>query len=78
MAIRRRTAPELIGFHFGWDQREVSENRYQSTVYINPAIYTIGENYACAPANNKPPRKMEGNWQEVGEYYGRKVFLLEI
>lgn len=35
--MTRRTAPEIIGFHFGWDMRDVSETRYQPTRYTNPA-----------------------------------------
>ena len=73
---KRRTAAEIIGFHFGSDMRDVSEGRYQPSVYRDPAIYVIGEDYVAAPADNRPPRKMPGRWQEIGEHYGRKVFLL--
>jgi len=74
---KRRTAAEIIGFHFGWDIADVSECRYQSTRYFSPSIYTLGENYYAAPSNNQPPKSMKGLWKEVGEHYGRKVFEME-
>lgn len=74
--IKRRTAAEIIGFHFSSDMREISESRYQPTRFTNPAIYTFGENYYAAPSNNRPPANMKGAWTEVGEHYGRKVFCL--
>lgn len=71
---KRRTAPEIIGFHLGWDMRDVSECRYQPTRYTSPGIYTLGPYYYAAPSNNKPPKNFPGPWKEVGEHYGRKVF----
>ena len=50
---KRRTAAEIIGFHFGWDIRDVSETRYQSTRYTAPAVYVIGDDYYAAPADNR-------------------------
>lgn len=75
---QRKTAAEIIGFHFGWDIRDVSENRYQPTRYSNPAIYLIGQDYYAAPSDNRTPRCEVGKpWVEVAEYYGRKVFYSE-
>ena len=72
MASKRRTAPEIIGTHLCWDMREVSEGRYQR--FANPAVYVCGRDYYCAPASGqKPPSGWQ--WDEVGEYYGRKVFI---
>lgn len=73
---RRRSAAEIIGFHFGADMRDVSEGRYQPTRYANPAIYTVGDDFCAAPSDNKPPRNFPGDWKEIGEHYGRKVFRL--
>lgn len=74
--MKRRTAPEIIGFHLGWDMREVSEGRYQR--YANPAVYVVGDDYYAAPADNRPPRHEVGKpWQEIAEYYGRKIFRSE-
>jgi hypothetical protein len=73
---KRRTAPEIIGFHFGWDMGEVSDTRYQPTRYQSPSIYVIGNDYVAAPATNTPPKNMPGAWVEIGEHYGRKVFCL--
>lgn len=75
---KRRTAPEIIGFHFGCDMRDVSEGRYQPTRYTNPGIYVLGSDYYAAPSNNQPPKNMPGDWKEIGEHYGRKVFCLEV
>lgn len=75
--IVRRTAANIIGFHFGWNITDVSETRYQSTRYTSPSIYVLGDSYYAAPANNLPPKNMKGAWEEIGEHYGRKVFELK-
>ena len=68
---KRRTAPEIIGFHLGWDIRDVSEGRYQR--HCNPAVYVCGSRYYCGPtAAQKLPSDFE--WSQVGEWYGRKVY----
>ena len=72
---KRRTAPEIIAFHFGWDMREVSETRYHPTRISNPAVYVIGDDYYAAPADNRAPKHQVGRpWEEFAEYYGRKIF----
>lgn len=72
-AEKRRTAPEIIGFHLGWDMRDVSEGRYQPSRYCNPAVYVASEDYFCAPTGKqKLPAGFA--WERVGEYYGRRVF----
>lgn len=73
---KRKTAPEIIGMHLCWDIADVSDGRYQPTRYASPSIYVCGDDYYAAPSNNKPPQKMAGDWVDVGEYYGRKVFML--
>jgi hypothetical protein len=68
-----KTAPEIIGFHLGWDMAEVSDARYQSTRFSSPGVYTCPHDYFCAPtAKQKPPKGFA--WKEVGEHYGRKVY----
>lgn len=74
IAPKKKTAPEIIGFHLGWDMREVSANRYQSTRYAAPAVYVCGSDYYCAPAGTQAPPK-GFRWKEAGEHYGRKVYL---
>lgn len=72
-AAKRRTAPEIIGFHFGNDMREISAGRYQR--YANPAVYVVGNDYYAAPSNKAPPKHdVGGPWQEIAEYYGRKIY----
>ena len=71
---KRRTAPEIIGTHLCWDMRDVSEGRYQPTRYHSPGVYVCGDDYFCAPtAAQKPP--VDWQWDAVGEYYGRTVFI---
>jgi hypothetical protein len=72
--VKRRTAPELIGFHLGWDMREVSDGRYQN--YTSPNVYVCGERYYCAPTTGQKPHESvaEHGWQLVGMYYGRNVY----
>ena len=73
----RRTAANIIAFHFGWNITDVSEGRYQSTRYASPSIYVLGDDYYAAPSNNLPPKNMKGDWKEIGEHYDRKVFELK-
>lgn len=71
---KRRTAAEIIGFHFCSDIRDIQDCRYQSTRYRD-AIYAIGDDYFAAPASNRPPAAEVGQpWEEIGEHYGRKVW----
>ena len=71
---KRRTAPELIGFHLGWDIADVSDGRYQPSRYQRPAVYVCGDDYYCAPSTGQRP-PADWQWDEVGEYYGRKVYI---
>jgi hypothetical protein len=73
---KRRTAPEIIAIHFCSDIRDITEGRYQR--YASPAVYVVGNDYYAAPANNATPRHdVGGPWQEIAQYYGRKVFRAE-
>ena len=73
---KRRTAPEIIAFHFGWDMTEVSESRYQPSVYSNPSVYTICNDQVCAPtASQRLPKDFD--WKPIGEHYGRTVYIAE-
>lgn len=74
--MKRRTAPECIGFFLGWDMRDVSETRYQR---YNPGVYVIGDDYMCCPPQGvKPPniglRGETTPWVRVGEAYGRAIY----
>jgi hypothetical protein len=76
---KRRTASEIIAFHFGWDMREMSESRYQPTRYASPAVYVVSDDYYAAPSDNRPPKYELGQpWREVAEYYGRKIYCSEM
>lgn len=69
-----KTAPEIIGFHLGWDIRDVTEGRYQR--YQSPNVYVCGSDYFCCPtATQKLPKNVSENpWDKVGTYYGRDVY----
>lgn len=70
--IKRRTAPECIGFRLGWNITDVSDNRYQAGRQSIP-VYTIGNDYMCCPpAGVKPPKGWD--WKEDGEAYGRTIY----
>jgi hypothetical protein len=76
MAAKRRTAAEIIAFYRCDDIREIQDCRYQPTRYASPAIYSIGEGYYAAPADNRPPRAEVGQpWECVGTFYNRKVYF---
>ena len=73
MTTKRRTAAEIIAFHFSADIRDIQDCRYQSTRYASPAVYTIGEYYYCSPnAGQAPPRDWTG-WERIGTHYERDV-----
>lgn len=72
---KRRTAAEIIAFHFCSDIRDVQETRYQSTRYVAPAVYVLSDDYYAAPADNRPPTYELGEpWEFVAEHYGRKIY----
>jgi len=74
----RRTAAEIISFHFCSDISDIRDSRYQPSRYRSPAVYVIGDDYFAAPSNNLPPSYEVGQpWVEIGEHYGRKVFMSE-
>lgn len=54
--MTRRTAANIIAFHFGWNITDVSEGRYQSTRYASPSIYVLGDDYYAAPRTTYRPR----------------------
>ncbi len=71
---KRRTAPEIIAFHFCVDMRDVSEGRYQPTRFVSPGVYVVGADYYCAPTTGqKLPATFA--WEKVGEHYGRPVMM---
>jgi hypothetical protein len=72
---KRRTAADIIATHLWSDIADVRDDRYQPTRYASPAIYNMGQDYYAAPSDNRCPKAEVGQpWEEVGEYYGRKVF----
>lgn len=77
--VKRRSAAEIIAFHFGWDMRDVSETRYQPSKYTSQAIYVIGDDYYCAPVIGQRPKwPCPGKaWRELAEHYGRKIYISE-
>lgn len=66
-------ANEIIAFHLGWDIRDLTDGRYQPTLYQNPSVYVASDDYFCAPTEKqKLPKGFK--WEAVGEHYGRKVY----
>lgn len=69
---RNKSAAECIGFRYGWDMRDVSDNRYQAGKQSLP-VYTMFNGYVCCPpAGVKPPTGWA--WKADGEAYGRTVY----
>jgi hypothetical protein len=71
---KRRTAAEIIAFHFCTDIRDVQECRYQPTRYASPAIYTMGDDYYCSPPVGASPPAKFGKWEAIGTHYDRTVY----
>lgn len=77
MNVRRRSAAEVIGFHIGWDIRDVSDCRYQAG-RTSCAVYAIGDCYMCAPPAGQPP---PNGWHwipEPAQVYFRTVYVSKI
>lgn len=72
----RRTAAECIAFHMGYDFAEMSDLRYQSTRWISPAIYTLGNHQYCCPPIGRTlrPEYAGMTWAVVGKAYGRDIY----
>ena len=80
MTQTRRSAAEIIAFHFCADIADIRDSRYHPTRFASPAIFTVGDNYYCAPSGSqKPPQDREfseprWDWKPIGTYYGRTVY----
>jgi len=73
--VYTRQAAEIIAFHFGWDFADMRDQRYQTTRFVNPAVYTLGDDYYAAPSKGKMPANYCGmEWEQIGEEYGRAIF----
>lgn len=72
-----KRAAEIIAFQIGYDMAEMAEYRYQSTRY-KTAVYSIGDNYYCAPINGKVLPNVGYKWEKIGEPYGRPVYRANI
>jgi hypothetical protein len=73
---KRQSAREVIPHHLGMDFAEMPDYRYQPTRYLNPAVYTFGNDYYAAPSKGKmPPNYCDLEvWNISGEEHGRKIF----
>ena len=73
---KRRSGAECIAYHLGWNISDVSEGRYQAGRTGGIAVYVIGNDYMCCPAEGKNPPK-GWNWvlrSNDGTTYGRNVW----
>lgn len=78
MNLKSKTAAYLIAFHFCWDIKDVQDNRYQANRH-DAAIYTLGNDYYCAPAIGKPlPAGERWHWEKVAEYEGRAIWCSKV
>jgi hypothetical protein len=75
--MSKKSAAEIIGFHFGSDIAEIRGSRYQPTRYSAPAIFTVytkaGDYWCCPTEGQKLPS--EWRWEPVATYYGRTVYV---
>lgn len=75
--LKRRTAPEIIATHLGWNITDVSDGIYQ---HYTPTVYVCGNDYYCCPpkSNGRLPNiKGHGEttpWKKVGTYFERDVY----
>jgi len=70
--IKRRSAAEIIAFHFCSDIQDWRDSQYQPGRYSCP-VFTSGDYYYCAPTpKQKLPKGWD--WKPVAEHYGRKIY----
>lgn len=75
---QRRTAAEIIAFHFSSDIADIRDTRYQPTRFTSPAVYVVGNDYYAAPSSNAAPKYDVGKpWRPIATYYGRTIFVSE-
>lgn len=68
---KRTSTPSVLAATFGWDIKEVSEYRYQST-RTRQAIYSVG-NQNFAVGQKKPVDVVAtGEWKEYGDQFFAK------
>jgi hypothetical protein len=64
---RKKTAPEIIAEALGQDWEDIKCQRYQSTRYSAPAVYSWDDepwSYLCCPSGSqKPPPDFP--WQRI-------------
>jgi hypothetical protein len=77
---KRRTAAEIIAFHFCSDIADIRDARYQPSKYASQAIYVVGDDYYCAPNKGQRPKWIAPGkaWREIAEYYDRKIYVSEM
>lgn len=76
----RRSAAELVAFHFGSDITDIRDAVYQPTRYSGPSVFTVADGYWCAVPDAKSVPKASAafrdwSWTPVAAYYGWTVFL---
>jgi hypothetical protein len=70
---KRRSAAEIIAFHFCSDIADIRDARYQPGVYYAPALYTLDDDYYCVPSKTQKPPK-PWRWHPLAEHYGRTIY----
>jgi hypothetical protein len=82
MKTQRRSAAEILAFHFNMDIEDMRYYRYHPTQLATPAVFSLDFThegveyaYAATPSNGKmKPGYASLDWVLVGEEYGRKIF----
>jgi hypothetical protein len=62
----------ILASTFGWDVRDMSSYRYQSTTRTKGAIYAIGQQYFTVSATKPTSEGLV--WREYGEQFWAKQY----
>ena len=80
--VRKTAAAEAVATWACDDINEIVESAYQPSLFFNPTIFCVGDDYACAmKGKRKPPTKdRDGDergfvWKPVFEWRGFTVYL---
>ena len=79
--VRKTLAAEAVATHLSWDLDEMCESAYQPSDFVNPTIFTAGDDYYCAVKTKRPPKTTDRNgfdcgfvWKPVYEWRGYTVY----
>ena len=79
--VRTTVAAEAVASYLSYDMDEMCESAYQPSDFVNPTVFTDGNDYYCAVRGKKPPKTTDRNgldfgfvWKPAFEWRGYTVY----